>query len=38
MSEHTEVLVIGAGLSGSGAAYRLQTECPGRGYAILEAR
>ena len=38
MSEHREVLVIGAGLSGIGAAYRLQTECPDRSYAILEAR
>jgi len=38
MSEHVEVLVVGAGLSGIGAAYRLQTECPGRSYAILEAR
>jgi monooxygenase len=38
MSEHHEVLIIGAGLSGIGAAYRLQTECPDRGYAILEAR
>jgi monooxygenase len=38
MSEHVEVLVIGAGLSGIGAAYRLQTESPGRSYAILEAR
>ena len=38
MSEHVDVLVVGAGLSGIGAAYRLQTECPGRSYAILEAR
>jgi monooxygenase len=38
MTEHVEVLVVGAGLSGIGAAYRLQTECPGRSYAILEAR
>src|SRR4051812_22065418 len=38
MVEHREVLVIGAGLSGIGAAYRLQTECPDRSYAILEAR
>jgi monooxygenase len=38
VSEHQEVLIIGAGLSGIGAAYRLQTECPDRGYAILEAR
>jgi cation diffusion facilitator CzcD-associated flavoprotein CzcO len=38
MSEHVDVLVVGAGLSGIGAGYRLQTECPGRSYAILEAR
>ena len=33
-----DVLVVGAGLSGIGAAYRLQTEAPTRTYAILEAR
>ena len=33
-----DVLIVGAGLSGIGAAYRLQTECPDRTYAILEAR
>jgi monooxygenase len=38
MSEHVDVLIVGAGLSGIGAAYRLQTECPGRDYLILEAR
>jgi monooxygenase len=38
MSEHVDVLVVGAGLSGIGAAYRLQTECPGRSYLILEGR
>ena len=38
MSEQIDVLVVGAGLSGIGAAYRLQTECPDRSYAILEAR
>ncbi|MEO7446827.1 MAG: NAD(P)/FAD-dependent oxidoreductase, partial [Humibacillus sp.] len=38
MSEHLDVLVIGAGLSGIDAAYRLQTETPSRSYAILEAR
>jgi cation diffusion facilitator CzcD-associated flavoprotein CzcO len=38
MSEFVDVLVVGAGLSGIGAGYRLQTECPGRSYAILEAR
>src|SRR3954447_650534 len=38
MSEHVDVLVVGAGLSGIGAAYHLQTECPDRTYTILEAR
>lgn len=36
--EHLDVVIVGAGLSGVGAAYRLQTECPGKSYAILEAR
>jgi len=36
--QHFDVLVVGAGLSGIGAAYRLQTLCPGKRYAILEAR
>src|SRR3954470_9819519 len=36
--EHFDVLIVGAGLSGIGAAHHLQTECPGRTYAILEAR
>jgi cation diffusion facilitator CzcD-associated flavoprotein CzcO len=37
-TEHLDVLVIGAGLSGIGAAYHLQTRLPGRTYAILEGR
>jgi monooxygenase len=36
--EHFDVLVIGAGISGIGAGYRLQTQCPKKTYAILEAR
>ena len=36
--EHFDVVVIGAGLSGIGAGYRLQTRCPGKRYVILEAR
>jgi cation diffusion facilitator CzcD-associated flavoprotein CzcO len=36
--EHVDVLIVGAGLSGIGAACHLQTECPGKTYAILEAR
>jgi cation diffusion facilitator CzcD-associated flavoprotein CzcO len=37
-SEHVDVLIVGAGLSGIGAACHLQARCPGRTYAILEAR
>ncbi|QAY79978.1 NAD(P)/FAD-dependent oxidoreductase [Sphingosinicella sp. BN140058] len=33
-----DVLIVGAGLSGIDAAYRLQTICSGKSYAILEAR
>jgi len=36
--EHVNVLIIGAGLSGIGAAHHLQDELPGKTYAILEAR
>jgi monooxygenase len=36
--EHFDVLVIGAGISGIGAGYHLQTMCPDRSYAILEGR
>ena len=38
MVEHFDVLVVGAGVSGIGAAYRLQTECPTKTFAILEGR
>jgi monooxygenase len=37
-SEHVDVLVVGAGLSGIGAACHLQVECPDKTYAILESR
>lgn len=36
--EHFDVLIVGAGLSGIGAGYYLQANCPGKSYAILEAR
>lgn len=38
MSEHLDVLVVGAGISGIGAGYYLQNKCPNRSYAILEGR
>jgi monooxygenase len=36
--QHVDVLIVGAGLSGIGAACHLQAKCPGRSYAILEGR
>ncbi|MFI5937637.1 flavin-containing monooxygenase [Actinoplanes sp. NPDC051494] len=38
MPDHYDVLIIGAGLSGIGAAWRLGRLRPGTTYAILEAR
>ncbi|MEU4688838.1 NAD(P)/FAD-dependent oxidoreductase [Actinoplanes sp. NPDC023714] len=38
MTEHFDVLIVGAGLSGIGAAWRLQRQRPGDTWAILEAR
>jgi monooxygenase len=35
---HLDVLIVGAGLSGIGAAYHLQDSFPHKTYAILEAR
>jgi cation diffusion facilitator CzcD-associated flavoprotein CzcO len=37
-AEHFNVLIVGAGLSGIGAAHHLQERCPGKSYAIFEAR
>jgi monooxygenase len=36
--EELDVVIVGAGLSGIGAACRLKTMCAGKSYAILEAR
>ena len=35
---HVDVLIVGAGISGIGAAYHLQDKCPGKTYMILERR
>jgi len=35
---HFDVIIVGAGLSGIGAAYHLQDKCPEKTYAILEGR
>lgn len=36
--EHFDVLIVGAGLSGVGAACHLRLRCPGKSFAILEGR
>jgi cation diffusion facilitator CzcD-associated flavoprotein CzcO len=37
-AEAFDVVIVGAGIAGIGAAYHLQTKCPTKSYAILEAR
>ena len=36
--DHVDVLIVGAGLSGIGAASHLQRACPGKSFALLESR
>lgn len=36
--EHLDVIIVGAGLSGIGAAWHLQDKCPSKTYTILESR
>lgn len=35
-AEHFDVLIVGAGISGVGAAYHLTQQCPGKSFVILE--
>jgi monooxygenase len=37
-NEPLDVLIVGAGLSGIGAAWHIQRRCPGKTYAVLESR
>jgi len=36
-TEHFDVLVVGAGISGVGGAYHLTHQCPGKTFVVLEA-
>ncbi len=38
MSEHFDVAIVGAGISGVGAAWHLQANSPDRSYVVLEGR
>lgn len=37
-SGHVDVLIVGAGISGIGAAYHLKTKLPGKTFTVLEGR
>src|SRR2546430_16646448 len=37
-TEHFDVLIAGAGISGVGAAYHLTTQCPGMAFVALETQ
>jgi cation diffusion facilitator CzcD-associated flavoprotein CzcO len=36
-SQHVDVLIVGAGISGIGAAYHLRDQCPDKSFVVLEA-
>ncbi len=38
MTEHVDVVIVGAGISGISAAWHLQDRCPDKSYVILERR
>ena len=35
-TEHFDVVIVGAGISGVGSAYHLSTQCPGTSFIVLE--
>jgi cation diffusion facilitator CzcD-associated flavoprotein CzcO len=37
-TEHFDVLIVGAGISGIGGAYHLTKQCPGTSFVVLEAQ
>src|SRR5579872_589459 len=37
-TEHFDVLIVGAGISGVGAAYHLTKQCPGTSFVVLETQ
>jgi cation diffusion facilitator CzcD-associated flavoprotein CzcO len=37
-AEHLDVMIVGAGISGIGAAYHLTTQCPDTSFLVLEAK
>jgi cation diffusion facilitator CzcD-associated flavoprotein CzcO len=37
-SEHFDVLIVGAGISGLGSAYHLKQQCPDKTFVVLEAK
>ena len=37
-TEHFDVLIVGAGISGVGSAYHLTTQCPGTSFVVLEVQ
>src|ERR1700690_4627671 len=36
-TEHFDVLIVGAGISGVGGAYHLTKQCPDKSFVVLEA-
>src|ERR1700712_2267816 len=37
-TEHFDVVIVGAGISGVGAAYHLTKQCPGKSFVVLETQ